>query len=380
MSCCLRYMFIQLCFILAFALVANLGAEEFLIKIEGKYLGWDKGKKQFQPCTGKVIDVGKGKIEKASEKCPHDPNRIRIVVGFLPDSRPDLYARGIARSMGRYISDKASVVVENMPGAGSAIAANYLYEIAKPDGLTLGSFSGNVILSQVEGSKLIQFDARKFEWVGSPARDNIVCVVTKASKITSVEKWLTTETPVKFGGIGPGEASFDIPKVLKEALRLPIQPVPGYTNTAEIRLAAQSGQISGGCSSWDAVKATWGKSIASGDAVVLLQVTPKKLRDLASVPLAIDFAKTNTARLLIQAGVYYPSAIRRSYVLPPSTPKERVEVIRKALTNTLKNEEFLADMRELNLDVDPVPGEEVQKIVDELFKPDVARALKEILK
>ena len=126
---------------------------------------------------------------------------IRIVVGTTPGGGFDTYSRAIAQHMGRHIPGHPSIIVENMPGAGTLIAANHSYKVVKPDGLTIGNFIGGLVLGQVLGQPGIEFDARRFEWVGVPSRDNIVCAFTKASGITSLEKWTASKTPVKIGAI-----------------------------------------------------------------------------------------------------------------------------------------------------------------------------------
>ena len=142
---------------------------------------------------------------------------IRIIVGFAAGGGFDIYSRTIARHMGRHLPGNPSVIVENMTGAGSLLAANHLYKVAKPDGLTIGNIHGNQILNQVLGSPGIEFDARRFEWIGVPVKDNGACALTKASGITSLEKWIASKTPVKLGGGGTGDTTTTNAKILKEA-------------------------------------------------------------------------------------------------------------------------------------------------------------------
>src|SRR5262249_62081290 len=130
---------------------------------------------------------------------------IRIIVGFAPGGGFDIYSRAIARHMGKHVPGYPTFVVENMSGAGSLIAANNLYRVAKPDGLTIGNFHGNQILNQVIGGAGIDFDARRFQWIGVPVKDNGACVLSKASSLTSLEQWRVSKTPVKVGWIAPGD-------------------------------------------------------------------------------------------------------------------------------------------------------------------------------
>jgi tripartite-type tricarboxylate transporter receptor subunit TctC len=306
---------------------------------------------------------------------------IRIIVGFAAGGGFDTYSRVIGRHMGKFIPGNPSIVVENMTGAGSLITANHVYRVAKPDGLTIGHFIGGLIMQQVMGGPGIEFDARKFELIGVPVKENVVCALRKESGITSVESWLAAKTPVKLGGTAPGSTTDDVAKILKEAIGLPIQLVSGYKGTADIRLAADSGEIAGGCWAWESIKVTWRKALETKDLLVVLQAIPKSHPDLTSVPLAISYAKTQEAKKLIEAGIHDTQIFTRPYVLPPGTPKERVQILRKAFMETFKDKGFLAEAESSKLDVDPVPAEQVQKIIAGLFEVDsaVLAKMKQIL-
>lgn len=307
---------------------------------------------------------------------------VRIIVGFTAGGGFDIYSRAIARHMGRHIPGNPSVIVENMTGAGSLIAANHLYKVAKPDGLTIGNIHGNQVLNQVLGGQGIEFDARRFEWIGVPVKDNGACAVTKASGITSLEKWMASKTPVKLGGGATGDTTTTNAKILMEALRLPIQLVMGYKGTSDMRLAAESGELAGACFQWESIKTTWRKGLDSGEVVVVIQTNPKRHPELAHVPNAIDEAKSEEARQLIRAGLHDPAAMTRPYALPPGTPKERVQLLRKAFLETLKDPSFVAEAKKSNLEVDPVSGEELERLIEGFFKlePGLVAKLKEVLK
>ncbi|MEK6600952.1 MAG: tripartite tricarboxylate transporter substrate-binding protein [Candidatus Binatota bacterium] len=292
---------------------------------------------------------------------------IRIIVGGSAGGGFDTYSRAIARHMAKHIPGNPTLVVENMTGAATRIAAKYMHSAAKPDGLTFGIFNGYLILGRVLGMKGLDFDVREFEYIGVPVKDNVVCALTKASGVTSVEQWSAAKTPVKIGGLGPGNSTSDVPRVLKAALDLPIHLVEGYKGTAEVRLAADAGEVGGGCWAWESVKVTWSSGLQSGNVAVVIQVTPKALPELSKVPVALDVAKSDEARQLIKAGAINPSTITRVYVTTPGTPKERVQILRKAFQDTLRDPEFVAEAKKANLEIDPLTGEEVEKIVAELF-------------
>lgn len=306
---------------------------------------------------------------------------VRIVVGLSAGGGFDIYARAMARHMGKYIPGNPSFVVDNMPGAGSMISANHVYKVAKPDGLTLGHFVGSLFMQQLLGRPGAEFEAAKYEFVGAPIPEKTACALTKASGVTSMESWQAAKAPVKLGGTGSGPI-VDVPRILQVALGLPIQLVLGYKGTADIRLAAESGELAGACWSWEAIKSTWTKGLDSGNVNVVLQALPKPHPDLPKVPLAINYAKSDEARQLIQVGIHDAADIARPFVMPPRTPKEHVRVMREAFIRTLKDPAFLAEAEKSKLEVDPVTGEELEKIVAALFKtsPQILAKLKDVLK
>jgi tripartite-type tricarboxylate transporter receptor subunit TctC len=306
---------------------------------------------------------------------------IRLIVSAAAGGGFDTYSRAIARHMGKHIPGNPTIIVENMTGAGGIIAANYVYKVAKPDGLTIGNFAGGLVSQQLLGNPGIEFDARKFEWLGVPVKDNIVCALTKASGITSLQAWQAAKAPVKLGATGPGTNTYDTPKVLMAALGLPIHLVAGYRGTAEIRLAADSGELAGGCWAWESIKVTWRKALEAGEVGIVLQAVPTPHAELPGVPVAIDLAQTDEARQFIRAGIYDPSAMTRVYTLSPGTPKDRVQLMRKAFMATLQDAEFRAEAEKSKLDLDPVSGEEVEQTVARLFElsPTAVAKLKEVL-
>ena len=308
---------------------------------------------------------------------------LRLVVGFSAGGGFDTYSRLISRHIGRHIPGNPTVVVENMTGAGSRIAANQLYKVAKPDGLTMANFMGSILMDPVLGRPGAAYDPLKFEYLGTPQKDHRLCVLAKNSGITDIQNWMAAKAPVKLGGVAPGVGLDDAAKVLKVALGLPIQLVSGYKGTAEIRLAAEGGEVAGACGwGWDSVRATWGKALDSGDAVVVLQKRPKPHSELPKVPLALELAKTEEARQLIRAGINDPADINRVYALAPGTPKDRVQLLRRSFMETMKDPEFLTDAKKSKLDIDPVSGEELETTIGGIFKMDPAliAKLREILK
>jgi tripartite-type tricarboxylate transporter receptor subunit TctC len=307
---------------------------------------------------------------------------VRFIVGFTPGGGYDLYTRTIGRHIGKHIPGNPTVMVENMPGAGSMISANFTFKAAKPDGLTVGHFIGGLFLQQILGKPGIEFDAARFEYIGVPAQDNFVIGVAKTSGITDVEKWLASKQIVKFGGVASGSGSDDVPNILRATIGLPLQLVSGYKGTADVRMAFNSGEVAGLSNSWESTKSTWRKELDSGDLVLVLQATLKPHPELAKLPMALNFAKSDESKRLIStvARVHGPSV--RPYVLPPKTPKDRVQILRRAFMDTMKDPDFLAEAKKANLDINPEDGATLESNVKEILKlePALVGKLKEILK
>ena len=228
----------------------------------------------------------------------------------------------------------------------------------------------------------VEFDSRKFEYVGVPTQDNYMLGISKATGIATLEQWLASKTPLKLGGVGPGSATDDIPKVLAATIGLPIQLVTGYKGTADVRLAFASGEVQGVCNAWESFKATWSKELQAGELIIVGQNIAKPHADLPKIPLVIDFAKSEEGRKLIRALVHTVGPTARPYMLPPGTPKERVENLRKAFMDTMRDPEFLAEAKKAKLDINPLDGAELERNVKEVFNLDPALVpkVKEILK
>lgn len=295
---------------------------------------------------------------------------IRFVVGFSPGGGFDTYTRLIARHFGKHVPGNPSALVENMTGAGSLIAANFIYNKAEPDGLTVGNWIGPLVMQHVMGNKRAKIDGRKFNFLGVPVADSGVCALTKASGITSADKWFSAKTPVKIGATAPGSTTDDPPKLLKAALGLPIQMVEGYGGTAKIRLAAEKGEIAGGCWAWQSIKPTWRTAIESGEVAPILQITLKSHPELKNVPLAIDYAKTSRAKRLLKVAAEVYGEGARPYSLPPGVPEERVKILQQAFMDTLKDPELLAEAEKSKLEVDPIDGPTTAKIFADMYDMD----------
>ena len=293
---------------------------------------------------------------------------IRIVVGGPPGGGFDTYARMIARVMPKHIPGAPTILVDNMPGAGMMIAANHVYKVAKPDGLTIGHFTGSQTISQILNQPGVEFDMRKFYYLGAPTADHFSCAFTKASGITSADIWLKLKRSAKMGAVGPGNLTDNTLRVLSTSTNFPIQLISGYKGTAPVRLAMEAGELDGSCWGWDSIKSTWARALESGEGIVVLQAAPKPHPDLPKVPLMIDFGKNQDAKQMIDVVIHGGNIFERTYLLPPGVPKDRALLLKQAFANTMKDADFLTDAGKARLGVAPITGDELERRVNAFFQ------------
>jgi tripartite-type tricarboxylate transporter receptor subunit TctC len=305
---------------------------------------------------------------------------LQLIVGTAPGGGFDTYTRTMARHIGKHIPGNPTTVVQNMPGAGNLIAANYIYNRAAPDGLTIGHFSGSMIFKHVLGDQGVMFDGKKFGWLGTPAPERHACVLTEKSGIRTLENWVAAKRPAKIGSLGPGNATSVLPQLLRSVLGLPINVIEGFKGTSDIRLSAESGEIDGACWGWDSIKVTWAKAVESGFVRPMIQTTIEPHPDLPNIPIAFQLAKTKEGQELLKLGyqAYGPSAI--AYSVPPGLPPDRLLVLQKAFLATMKDGDFLAEMKKTNLVISPIDGPTISKIVGTLYsvEPGLLARFREI--
>jgi hypothetical protein len=235
-------------------------------------------------------------------------------------------------------------------------------------------------LHQHLGVQRVQFDASKLEAIGSPVQQVQLCLIAKSTGINSLEEWIASRKTVKLGGLAPGTNISDTARILAMALNTPLHVVDGYKGGAEIRLAIDSAELEGVCGlPWAIAKASWGKQLDNLN--IVLQASSMSHPELPKVPQAIRYAKTEDARQLIKVGIHDVSKILQIYSLPPKTPRDRVQSLRQAFIDTMKDEEFLVEAKKSKIDIDPTSGEEVSEIMTSFEKlpPAVLPKLRKVL-
>ena len=294
---------------------------------------------------------------------------LRFIVGQAAGGGYDTYTRTIARHIVKHIPGNPSAVVENMTGAGSLVAANYLYNSAKPDGLTIANWNSAFVLNQALNDRNVKFDARKFGWIGAPSKGVPVFVIMGFAGVKSFDEILKSGKPIKVGGTAPGSHSIDLPLMLNKMVATKFNVVSGYQGTAQVRLAMQRREVDGDFTNWESVVATRRDMIdAKGDDRLAPLLIHTRLNDaeLKGVPL---FSEVLGSDLNLATYKAYMSQMeyQRPLTVAPGTPRERLEILRRAFKATLADPEFQAQAAKSKLDITFVSGEEAERIVGEVL-------------
>lgn len=297
---------------------------------------------------------------------------IRFVVGFAAGGGYDTYTRAVARHVGKHIPGNPATLVENMDGAGSLIAANYLYKNAEPDGLTVGIFNSAMVLRQALGDRSVRFDARKLGWIGTPSVGLPSCAVMGFTGLKRLEDVINSKKPLKMGSTRAGATTDDLPRILNITLGTKFEVISGYKGTSRIRIAMQKKEVDGACWGWESMRTT-GRAMldASGDDKLIPFITHGKSEDpeVKDLPRLRDVikAKAGEEGLAILNAWLPQYDFQRPFSMPPGTPKARLAIIRKAFGATLEDPEFLADARKSKLLITYVSGEEIEQLVAQIL-------------
>ena len=293
---------------------------------------------------------------------------IRFIVGFSPGGGYDTYTRAVTRHIGKYIPGNPTAIVQNMTGAGSFIGANYIYNRAKPDGLTVGVWNSAIVLRQALGDRLVKFKADKFGWIGTPGRGSPTCGIMAFTGLKTLKDVLNSKKPIKMGGTLAG-TTVDLPRILNLTLGTKFNVIFGYRGTAPIRIAMQRRELDGACWGWESMGVTARAMLdAKGDDKLIPFITHGDPQDpkVKDLPRLTEVIKGKENRAIVNAWLPQYN-FQRPLMLPPGTPKERLSILRKAYKATLKDPAFLAEAKRSKLTINYVSGEEIEKFVDEIL-------------
>lgn len=307
--------------------------------------------------------------------------QVDLLVGYSVGGGYDVYARMIARHLGKHIPGNPNVVPKNMEGAGSLRLANWLYNVAPKDGTAIGTIGRGTGFDPLLGHRQAQFDGNKFTWIGSANDEVSVCVSwNKPGNVAKFEELYTKQLTV--GGTGAAADTDQFPRILNNVLGTKMKIVTGYPGGNDVNLALERGEVDGRCGwSWSSVESTRGTWVRDKKIHILIQLALHKHVDLPDVPLIIDQAKTEEQRQILQL-IFARQALGRPYLAPPGVPPGRVAALRKAFMDTMTDKEFLAEAEKAQLEITPVAGDAVQKLVNDVYQtpPAIAQRAAEALK
>ncbi len=292
---------------------------------------------------------------------------LNLIAGFNVGGGADIYARLIARYLGNHVPGHPSVIVHNMPGAGSISAANHVFNVSVRDGSELGLFAGSIVVDPIIGGVPSQYDARKFNWLGAPASETAVCLSSKATSFKTFDDVRTREMITG----AAGTSTYDFPIALNKILGAKFKLVKGYNGSSALRLALERGEIEGFCG----VGLTSVRSLGLTDDKIniLVQIALKNNPALAGVPLVMDYAKSDADRQVMQL-IFGWEIMERPVAAPPDVPIDRVIALRRAFNETMRDPLLVADLSKAGLAYAPMSGEDIASFVDEVYRTPAAVA------
>ena len=309
---------------------------------------------------------------------------VRIIVGFSAGGGYDQYSRLIGRHLSRHIPGNPNVLVDNMAGAGSMIAANHMYNAAPKDGTVIGNLSGPIVLEQLFGNPAVQYDMAKFRYLAVPVSESYLMIAHKRTGITKFDELRGEKgKPLTMGAI-PGSTVEHAPIMVKEVLNTNLKVVSGYKGTADVRLALDSGEVDGFFNTWTSSKVTSMDKVKSGEWLILAQLTETPMKDLIipNVPTIQKIARSEEQRLLLKYGTSTPNDFGKVYVIPSGVPADRAAALESAFVKMFKDKELIADADKGRLEIDPLIGSTITKLVNEFLgmPNDLKNKLQTVLK
>ena len=321
-----------------------------------------------QTYADEVADVYKGK-------------QINVIVGYGPGGGYDVYTRLLVRHMPRYIPGNPGMVVQNMPGAGSLRAANFVANAASRDGLTLGVFGAPAALEPLFGNKDAKFETVKFAWLGNMIRDTAACGTWHNSGITSLDQIINAKTDVVFGASGAGSYANQHALILKHMLGARLRVITGFTGIKDIGLALERGEVQAACAlALSTAKAAFDGNVKRGELKFLVQFGKQDVAYFGGAPNFYKMIKTDEQRQI--ADLFFgQSEIARPLIGPPGMPPAIVAALTKAMADAVKDKAFLAEAAKSGLDIEFVSGEETARSFADFYKtpPAVVQKAREIM-
>ena len=304
-------------------------------------------------------------VAPAAAQADFKGETVSIQIGYGPGGGYDTYGRALARHFGRFIPGNPNVVPKNMPGAGSLRAANHVYNLAGRDPVDIALISASTAVEPLMGNEQAKFDVTKFGWLGSMNQDISFCGVWQTPGLPNTFPDMLKKggKELIFGSAGPAAISHQHPLILKNVLGANIRVISGYEGQKQVNLAMQRGEVHGACGLFaSSIKAQWMPNVQAGQLKLFLQMGPKVSNEFGPVHNVFDFVKSDDDRRVLEFH-FKQTILGRPFAASPNLPKDRLAVLRTAFLATMKDPEFLAEAKKLNLDIDIATPDEVERLL-----------------
>ncbi len=296
---------------------------------------------------------------------------ITLLVGYGSGGGYDTTARLFARHFGNYVPGHPTIVVQNMPGAGSMLVANNVFNTAPKNGLVLGIFASSTALEPLFGNKRAKYDPRKYEWIGSLHRDIASCGVWKGAGqgVKDLPTLIHAKRTVVFGSTSPTAITSQHPLFLKNVLGANLKVIYGYKGTKDVSLAMMRGEADGSCGMFESsVRGAFDQQVKSGEFKIVVQFgRDRKVPYFGDATQMYTMLENDDQRKIADV-IFRQTELARPLAAPPGTPKDRVAALRKAMLATMKDPGMIADGKKISIDWDPIPGEEAQQMFVDFYK------------
>jgi len=289
---------------------------------------------------------------------------VQMIIGFGPGGGYDLWGRTVGRAIGRHLPGHPNVVPQNMPGAGSYVAASYIYNIAPKDGSVLGIIARDAALGPISGAAGARFDPVRLSWIGTPTKETNVCIAYRTAAVKTVQDLFAK--PLILGDTGPGTGTRSYPKALNELIGTKFKLVGGFPASSDVFLAMERGEVEGICESLDSIKIRRPDWIATKTISILFQGGAAPNPELKDVPFVRDLARGEEQKQAIEF-LYAGQGIGRPFVAPPDLPSDRLAMLRAAFDATMKDPDFIAEARASKLELEPEDGEHLAALIAKIY-------------
>jgi len=307
---------------------------------------------------------GMNRAAAQSTDQPYAGKTVNMIIGFGAGGGYDRWARVIGRHIGKHLPGKPSVIPQNMPGAGSYVAASYIYNVAPKDGTVFGAIARDAALGPLSGAPGAKFDPLKISWIGTPTKETNVCISFHTSKVKTIQDLFKQELIV--GDTGPGTGTRTYPKVLNAMLGTKFKLVGGFKSSVDVMLAMERGEVDGICESYASVWRRHRDWIEKKTINILFQGGAAPDPALKGVPFILDFAKTEEQKSAVRY-IYAGQGIGRPFVAPPDLEAGRLQLLRSAFDATMKDPEFLAEAKKSKLDLEPENGAYLEALIRQIY-------------